>query len=106
MTTPDRMDLFERKCAELGQAAVARATGYSDSAISQARNGKYQGELDSLLAKIEEIYGSSTVECPVLGTITLAQCGTHRRRPFAATNPLRVRLFTACQRCPHKGGGK
>lgn len=106
MTTPDRMELFRRKCADLGQATVARATGYSDSAISQALHGKYQGELDNLLAKIEEVYGSSTVECPVLGTITLAQCGTHRRRPFAATNPQRVRLFTACQRCPHKGGVK
>lgn len=104
MTTPDLMILFRSKCAELGQATVARALNYSDSAISQALSGKYQGSLDTLLSRVEEIYGSTTVDCPVLGTLTLAQCGSHRRRPFAATNPQRVRLYQACQRCPHKGG--
>ncbi|PLX92152.1 MAG: hypothetical protein C0621_10390 [Desulfuromonas sp.] len=106
MTKTDLLALLRNKCDELGQATVARAIGYSPSAVNQALSGTYKGSLDNLLDKVEEVYGSSTVECPVLGIITLAQCGRHRRRPFAPTNPQRVVLWRACQKCPHNGSGK
>jgi hypothetical protein len=106
MTRPDLLELLRSKCAELGQAAVARAVGYSDSAVSQALNGKYQGSLDNLLARVEEVWGGVSVDCPGLGyEISLAKCGEWRRKPFAATNPQRVAMFRACQKCD-KGGTK
>lgn len=102
MTTTDRMRLLREKCAELGQAEVARRLGYSPSAINQALQGKYQGALDNLLTRVEEIFGSTTVMCPILGEISLGKCSENRKRPFAATNPLRVQMYRRCRKC----GGK
>ncbi|NMC73982.1 MAG: helix-turn-helix transcriptional regulator [Geobacteraceae bacterium] len=102
MTTTDRMRLLREKCAELGQAEAARRLGYSPSAINQALKGGYQGSLDNLLTRVEEVFGSTTVMCPILGEIPLGKCADIRRRPFAATNPLRVQLYRQCRKC----GGK
>jgi DNA-binding XRE family transcriptional regulator len=102
MTQPDRMELLRAKCAELNQAEVARRLDYSASTINQALKGTYQGDLHNLLTKVEEVFGQSTVNCPILGDITLGKCAEHRKRPFAATNPQRVALFRACSKC----GGK
>lgn len=103
MTTPDRMELLRKTVAEIGQAEVARIIGKSDSAISQILSGKYQGSADNILQLVEEHFGASTVTCPILGQIPLKRCADNRRRPFAATNPLRVTLYKACKDCPHGG---
>jgi hypothetical protein len=102
MTQPDRLELLRQKCQETSQAEVARRLEYSPSAINQALKGSYQGDLTNLLTKVEEVFGQSTVNCPVVGEITLGKCAEHRKRPFAATNPIRVELFRRCQNC----GGK
>ena len=102
MTQPDRMDLLRAKCKEFSQAEVGRRIGYSPSAINQAIHGNYQGDLTNLLTRVEEVFGQSTVPCPILGEITLGKCAENRKKPFAATNPIRVRLFRECQKC----GGK
>lgn len=102
MTQPDRMELLRVKCAELTQAEVARRLEYSASAINQALRGNYQGDLTNLLTRVEEVFGQSTVNCPILGEITLGKCAENRKRPFAATNPTRVALFRTCPKC----GGK
>lgn len=99
MTQHDRMDLLRAKVAELGQAEVARRIGKSDSAICQVLAGNYKGNPDNILALVEEQFGSATVNCPVLGEIPLKRCAENRRRPFAATNPTRVRLYRACKEC-------
>ncbi len=104
MTTIDRMRLLRDKCAELGQAEVARRIGYSPSAVNQVLKGKY-GEnncrADVLLHKVEDVLGSSTVVCPVLGEIPACKCSENRKREFAATNPMRIRLYRACRECKH-----
>lgn len=102
MTTTDRMQLLRDKCGQLGQAEVARRLGYSDSAICQALKGSYKGDLSNLLTRVEEIFGCTVVNCPILGEITLGKCSEIRKRPFAATNPLRVQLYRECRKC----GGK
>jgi len=102
MTQPDRMELLKKKCDETSQAAVARKIGKSASTINQILKGTYAGDSTNVLILIEEAYGQTTIECPVAGEITLGKCAEHRRRPFAATNPLRVQLYRACQTC----GGK
>ena len=95
----DRMQLLIKVVRAHGQAAVARATGYSDSAVSQAMHGKYRGSLENMLQRVEEVYGSGTVLCPVMGEISIQRCASEKRKPFAATSPQRVRLFRACQAC-------
>lgn len=102
MTQPDRMELLRRMVAEHGQAEVSRRINKSDSAVCQVLSGKYLGSTDNILQRVEEVFGQTTVTCPILGEITLGKCAEHRKRPFAATNPLRVALFRACAKC----GGK
>lgn len=94
-----RMGILKKAVAAHGQAAVARATGYSDSAVSQAMHGKYRGSLDNMLARVEEVYGDGTVQCPVMGEISIQRCAAEKRKPFAATSPQRVRLYRACRQC-------
>jgi transcriptional regulator with XRE-family HTH domain len=98
----DRLQLLREKCdaAANGQAEVARRLGYSPAAVCQVLNGNYKGNTDRLLAKVEEVYGSSLVECPGLGQpLTLGQCAAYRQRSFAAINPEWVRMSKACRAC-------
>jgi transcriptional regulator with XRE-family HTH domain len=103
MTKPDLMQLLRQKCEELSQARVAAAIGYSPSAVNQALKGSYRGDLTNLLNRVAEVFGDETVSCPILGEIPLGKCAFHRRRPFAATNPLRVTLWRACRQCEKEG---
>jgi transcriptional regulator with XRE-family HTH domain len=99
------MALLTQQVGKLGQAEVARRLGYSPSAINQVIHGNYKGDATAILTKVEEIFGKTTIICPILGEITLGKCADNRKRPFAATNPIRVRLYRACKTCggkPHK----
>jgi hypothetical protein len=103
MTTVDRMKLLRDKCAESSQAEVARRLGYSAAAINLVLKGTYStGSDNNILARVEEVYGSTMVKCPVLGDISLGKCAETRRRDFAATNPVRIQLYRECKKC----GGK
>lgn len=93
------IELLKKAVKANGQAAVARAISYSDSAVSQALHGKYRGSLDNLLARVTEVYGTGTVQCPVMGVISIQRCAAEKRKPFAATSPQRVRLYRACRDC-------
>lgn len=100
MTDPDLLTMLANAVATEGsQSAVAKRINYSAAAVSQALSGKYAGDLATLLAKVEEIYGSRLVACPILGEIAITRCATQRRTPFSASNPVRVRLFQACRAC-------
>lgn len=100
MTNPDLLTMLATAVvAEGSQSAVARRINYSPAAVSQALSGKYAGDLATLLAKVEEIYGSRLVACPILGEIAITRCAVQRQTPFSASNPVRVRLFKACRAC-------
>lgn len=91
--------LLNKMVAAHGQAEVARRIGYSGSAVNQALHGKYAGSLENLLKAVEEVYGTGTVACPVMGRISIQQCAAERRKPFGASNPQRVRLWRLCREC-------
>jgi hypothetical protein len=93
------LELLKKAVAAHGQSAVARAIGYSCSAVNQAVHGKYRGSLQKLLQRVAEVYGTGTVACPVMGEISIQRCAAERKKPFAATSPQRVRLYHACRRC-------
>lgn len=104
MNEEQLLKLLETKCREFGQGAVARMLDYSPTAVSQVLNNKYKGGLDAFLTRVEEVFGQTMVDCPILGEIALGKCAENRKRPFASTNPLRVRLFRECQICKINSG--
>ena len=95
----DRMHLLIKAVQSHGQSRVARALGYSVSAVNQVLHDKYRGRLDNLLKRVCEVYGSGTVDCPVMGTIPVRRCAAERKKPFAASSPQRVRLYRICRNC-------
>jgi transcriptional regulator with XRE-family HTH domain len=100
MTSSDRLTLLREAVArEKSQSKVAQKLGYSATAISQALSNTYGGSLDTLLAIVEEVYGTRIVECPVLGEIQFPECVATRRREFSTANPHRVRMYRACKAC-------
>lgn len=99
MTKEDRLTLLLRTIEEKGQAATARALGVSASALSQIKTGSYGADMTHILMKVSEIFGTETVNCPVMGMIPLRRCAAERRKPCAATSPQRVRLWQACRDC-------
>ncbi len=112
MTQADLLILLRKKVAEFndergqgGQSRVAAELGYSSGAISQVLSGKYQGDITNILARVEEVYGGTFVECPGLGyEISLGTCAQWRQKAktFAATNPQRVAMFKACKKCDRR----
>ncbi len=111
MTNDERIALLRRVCAETSQAAVARRLGVSPAIPCGVLKGEYKGDSEGFLLRVEEVYGSTTVECPGLGeVIPLSRCAEARRRTFshAAVNPEWLRLWKVCRVCPVNGkqGGK
>ena len=95
------IELLRRRVEETSYRQVAQELGYSTSVIYQVLKGTYQGNLDRVRQRVEATYRQGEVPCPVLGLISTIRCATERRRPFAATNPLRVRLYRTCPTCPY-----
>lgn len=95
----ERMELLRRTIAAKGQAQTARELGYSDAAVCQVVKGNYKGDAGRILQRVEEVYGTTTVSCPVLGRIALGLCAQERGKPLAATSPQRMRLWKNCQSC-------
>lgn len=101
MADDPRLILLRQAVAAAGsQAKVAVRLGYSAATISQAVHGNYQGSVETILERVEVVYGDRLVACPQLGDIRLGICVTERRRPFKATNPQRIRMHRACKQCP------
>jgi DNA-binding XRE family transcriptional regulator len=74
MTQPDLLQLLRTKCAESSQAAVAKKLRYSASTINQVLKGSYNADLTEFLTRVDEVYGSTIVNCPLQGEITLGKC--------------------------------
>lgn len=90
-------------CMARTSRAVAKQLGYSDGAISQALANKYQnGDVPKLFAKIRGALMGEVVFCPEQGQIGRDVCLDWQKKPFAATNSHRVRMFHACRECPHR----
>jgi hypothetical protein len=56
----------------------------------------------SVRARIRGALMAETVMCPILGEIGRDRCLTEQKRPFAATNSTRARLYHACKTCPNR----
>ena len=105
---PDWVVELARQCELSSQRKVARRLGVSAAVVSQVLKEKYPGDLAGVEARVRGAFMASVVDCPVLGELPSDQCQAWQRKPFAATNPLRVQVYRACRDgCPHSslGGG-
>lgn len=89
-------------CERTSQAQVARQLGVSASMVSQVLGGTYRASTQTLEQRVRLELPDGTVSCPVAGELTVSECRAHQARPFANTNPQRVKLYGACRNgCPH-----
>lgn len=98
----DWLSMLKKAVADTGsQAAVGRELGYSSAVICQALQGKYSGDMKTLQERVVEVYGNETVQCPVVGVISLGECAKNQLKQFSSGNPIAVQLWAACPGCQH-----
>lgn len=97
---PAWVKMLAAKCDQTSQAKVAGQLGRSPSLVNQVLKNSYSGNMDDVKARFETAF-TETIECPVLGDISGQSCLDWQGRPYSAANHLVVRMFRACQRCPH-----
>lgn len=93
-------------CDASSQSKVAKVLGCSPGLISYMIANRYPGDVETVLAKVRGAFMGEVVICPVIGEIGRNRCLTEQKRPFAATNSIRVRLFHACRSCPENRQNK
>jgi hypothetical protein len=104
MTVETSLNLLNEMVEKLGLQAVAERTCYSKSALCHVQRGTYKGKVERVLEAVRNTFDQTTVSCPVLGDISYARCIEEKNRPFAAVNPLRVRLAKTCKTCQGGAG--
>ena len=97
---PDWVAALATACDATSGRAVAARLGVSPAAVSRVIGHNY-GDTAAMERRVQDCI-MTVVACPVLGEIPRERCIDEQRRPFAATNAVRVRLFRACHNgCPH-----
>lgn len=102
MSEHDWIEALRAECERTSQAKTAARLGVSSAMVNQVLRGRYRGKTDNLETRVRGELMRATVDCPVLGEISTRQCLDEQSRPFAATNPLRIRLYRACRACPNR----
>lgn len=99
---PDWVETLAIACGQSSQAQVAKQLGRSGAVISQVLRRTYPASTAGIEDRIRGVYLAGTVECPALGAVPTNECQDWREkaRHFALGNPLRVRMYRACQACP------
>lgn len=99
---PDWIIVLAEECDRTSQRQVAVRIGYSAGAVNQVLAAKYKAPLGRIEQAVRGAYLSAVVDCPAAGEIAADRCLEIQRQPWAATNPQRVRLYTACRSgCTH-----
>ncbi|WP_210238405.1 transcriptional regulator [Brucella haematophila] len=95
---PEWIVILAEACDRDSQSAIARKVGYSASAISQVLSNSYQnGDISRVEGAVRGALLAETVSCPIMGDIPHNTCLLWQRKPFAATNSNRVRMYQACR---------
>ncbi|MBF0417016.1 MAG: hypothetical protein HQL86_02060 [Magnetococcales bacterium] len=104
-TMPTWVRELARACDETSQSRSAREIGYAVAVVNQVLLNKYKGSLSRVEAQVKAVFMGEMVDCHALGEIPALACEAWRKKPFASTNPVRVRMWVACRECG-KGGAK
>lgn len=99
---PEEVRALAIACRADTARAVAKRLGYSDAVVSHVLANRYPGDIDRVFAAIRGALMGEKVLCPILDEIGRDRCLTEQKRPFAATNSIRARLFLACQSCKNR----
>jgi len=103
---PDWVEALARKCDQQSQAAVARELQRSPSLVNLVLKARYPGDLASVEELVRGAFMNGMVACPALGPLRQDECVHWREkaRKFQSGNPLRTRMYRACQGCPRFQG--
>lgn len=104
---PEWVRVLAEQCDKTSQTKVAKVVGYSAATVSYVIKAKYAGDMSKVEQAVRGAFMNAVVDCPVLGELPANECLENQRRPFAATNHIRVQLYRACHGgCAHsrKGG--
>lgn len=101
----DWLAALRQACAESTQSAVAKRLGVAGATISQVLASKYAASTATVEERVRGVLMQKVVDCPQLGEISAKVCLDWQAKPFAATNPLRVRMYGACKQCPLRRAG-
>ncbi|MCU0826619.1 MAG: hypothetical protein MUE52_04270 [Tabrizicola sp.] len=106
---PDWIRALAIACGRSSQSKVAAQLDRSPAVVSTVLRKKYAGSYERIEERVRGILMDGRVECPALGQLPSHECQDWREKSktFAPGNPLRTRMFRACQRCPvFKGEGE
>ena len=98
-TLPAEIDALVCACEAETATAAAAKLGYSNSMVSNLLANKYPGDVRLIFEKIRGAFMGEVHLCPVLGEIASDRCIVEQKRPFAANNSTRARLYHACRAC-------
>lgn len=99
---PDWVAALAEACDASSQREVAQRLNRSASLVSAVLAANYKGSLEAVEELVRGALMGDEVDCPALGPLPTDECAAWRghARHFSPHNPLRVRMFRACRRCP------
>lgn len=99
---PDWVSALANECAATSQNKVAKRLGRSATVVSNVLRAKYTGDMAAIEDIVRSVLMPDVIPCPGVGQIASADCLDWRRKSevFIGTNPQRIRMFRACNRCP------
>ena len=106
---PDWIEVLAVESGRTSQAAVAKRIGRSAAVISQILRRAYPADMARIEERVRGVFLDAKVLCPALGDLPAQTCQDWRAKAasFAIGNPLRTRMYRACNTCPrHLQPGK
>jgi hypothetical protein len=99
---PDWIETLALACTKSSQAKVAGALDRSPAVISQVLRKIYPADMARIEERVRGVYMDGRVACPGLGEIAVQLCQDWRAKSgkLEVGNPLRARMFRACNGCP------
>lgn len=94
------LNLLRQEVAASTIQATATRLGVSRTAVSLVLSDKYPAKTDRIAQRVIDVLGA--VDCPVLGeSIPPERCHSYRCMRAPTHNPIAMRHWRACQRCPN-----
>lgn len=103
---PDWVKVLAQRCDETSQSRAAGLVGYSAATLSYVIGNRYGGDMPAVEERVRATLMASTIICPEMGELSLAQCLEWRKRAehFQPTSSLRRIMLSACRACPRNVG--
>jgi len=99
---PDWVETLAITCGRTSQAKVAKELDRSGAVISQVLRKVYPADMDRIEERVRGVFMNGLVACPSLGELPVQACQDWRDKAtkLEVGNPIRTRMFRACNRCP------